>query len=200
MRVFVGEPGAEHRETIASASAAAAAGGVTTVSRGRTPVRRSTTPRWSTSSCAARATTQSPRPSRRRLDQGAQRGGDRGNRFARGSRRYRLLRWDTVRRRRADMAANDLCPRLRCARRAGLRGPVAEPRRGDGGGFARELARPDRRAPRGRDDRARARSASRRADRRALSCRAHLEPSVARGHGAGATPVCPRPAASRSIT
>jgi dihydroorotase len=31
MRVFVGEPGAEHRETIASASAAAAAGGVTTL-------------------------------------------------------------------------------------------------------------------------------------------------------------------------
>ncbi len=31
MRVFVGEPGAEHRETIATASAAAAAGGVTTI-------------------------------------------------------------------------------------------------------------------------------------------------------------------------
>jgi dihydroorotase len=31
MRVFVGEPGAEHRETIASASAAAAAGGVTSL-------------------------------------------------------------------------------------------------------------------------------------------------------------------------
>jgi dihydroorotase len=31
MRVFVGEPGAEHRETIASASAAAAAGGITTI-------------------------------------------------------------------------------------------------------------------------------------------------------------------------
>jgi dihydroorotase len=31
MRAFVGEPGAEHRETIATASAAAAAGGVTTV-------------------------------------------------------------------------------------------------------------------------------------------------------------------------
>ena len=31
MRVFVGEPGEEHRETIASASAAAAAGGVTTL-------------------------------------------------------------------------------------------------------------------------------------------------------------------------
>ena len=31
MRVFIGEPGAEHRETIASASAAAAAGGVTTL-------------------------------------------------------------------------------------------------------------------------------------------------------------------------
>ncbi len=30
-RVFVGEPGAEHRETLASASAAAAAGGVTTI-------------------------------------------------------------------------------------------------------------------------------------------------------------------------
>jgi dihydroorotase len=31
MRVFVGEPGAEHRETIATATAAAAAGGVTTI-------------------------------------------------------------------------------------------------------------------------------------------------------------------------
>ena len=31
MRAFVGEPGAEHRETMASASAAAAAGGVTTM-------------------------------------------------------------------------------------------------------------------------------------------------------------------------
>ncbi|PCH48444.1 MAG: dihydroorotase [Hyphomicrobiales bacterium] len=31
MRIFVGEPGAEHRETIASASAAAAAGGVTSI-------------------------------------------------------------------------------------------------------------------------------------------------------------------------
>jgi dihydroorotase len=31
MRAFIGEPGAEHRETIATASAAAAAGGVTTI-------------------------------------------------------------------------------------------------------------------------------------------------------------------------
>ena len=31
MRAFIGEPGAEHRETIARASAAAAAGGVTTM-------------------------------------------------------------------------------------------------------------------------------------------------------------------------
>ena len=31
MRVFIGEPGAEHRETFATASAAAAAGGVTTI-------------------------------------------------------------------------------------------------------------------------------------------------------------------------
>src|SRR5215813_3282296 len=31
MRAFVGEPGAEHRETISSASQAAAAGGVTTI-------------------------------------------------------------------------------------------------------------------------------------------------------------------------
>ena len=31
MRAFVGEPGAEHRETIATATAAAAAGGVTTI-------------------------------------------------------------------------------------------------------------------------------------------------------------------------
>ena len=35
MRVFIGEPGAEHRETFATASAAAAAGGVTTI--GTTP-------------------------------------------------------------------------------------------------------------------------------------------------------------------
>src|SRR3984893_5410519 len=31
MRAFVGEPGAEHRETLSSASQAAAAGGVTTI-------------------------------------------------------------------------------------------------------------------------------------------------------------------------
>src|SRR5215471_3393314 len=31
MRAFIGEPGAEHRETIATATAAAAAGGVTTI-------------------------------------------------------------------------------------------------------------------------------------------------------------------------
>ena len=31
MRVFVGEPGGEHRETLATASRAAAAGGVTTI-------------------------------------------------------------------------------------------------------------------------------------------------------------------------
>src|ERR671929_421115 len=31
MRAFVGEPGGEHRETLASASRAAAAGGVTTI-------------------------------------------------------------------------------------------------------------------------------------------------------------------------
>ena len=31
MRAFIGEPGAEHRETLRSASEAAAAGGVTTI-------------------------------------------------------------------------------------------------------------------------------------------------------------------------
>ena len=31
MRAFIGEPGAEHRETLQSASEAAAAGGVTTI-------------------------------------------------------------------------------------------------------------------------------------------------------------------------
>ena len=40
MRVFTGEPGSEHRETLASASRAAAAGGVTTiVVHARTPIR-----------------------------------------------------------------------------------------------------------------------------------------------------------------
>ena len=42
MRVFVGEPGAEHRETLASASEAAAAGGVTTFVTMPTPTPPST--------------------------------------------------------------------------------------------------------------------------------------------------------------
>ena len=65
MRAFVGEPGAEYRETIASASQAAAAGGVTTiVCAARHLARRSTIPRSSTSSCAARATPRSCTSSR----------------------------------------------------------------------------------------------------------------------------------------
>ncbi len=47
MCAFVGEPGAEHRETIATATAAGAAGGVTTFWRGLTPIRRSTNRPWS---------------------------------------------------------------------------------------------------------------------------------------------------------
>ena len=56
MRAFIGEPGAEHRETIASASAAAAAGGVTTLVARPDTSPRSMTPPWSISSCGARAT------------------------------------------------------------------------------------------------------------------------------------------------
>ena len=58
MRAFIGEPGAEHRETIASASAGGGGGRRDDASsRAPTPARWSTSRRWSTSSCAARATT-----------------------------------------------------------------------------------------------------------------------------------------------
>ncbi len=46
-RVFVGEPGAEHRETIESAARAAAAGGVTSIIVMPDTDPSSTTLRWS---------------------------------------------------------------------------------------------------------------------------------------------------------
>ena len=57
MRAFIGEPGAEHRETIASASQAAAAGGVTTiVCQPDTTSRDRRRRPWSISCSGARAT------------------------------------------------------------------------------------------------------------------------------------------------
>ena len=55
MQVFTGEPGLEHRETLASAARAAAAGGVTTMICMPPPIRSSTTWRWSISCSGAPA-------------------------------------------------------------------------------------------------------------------------------------------------
>ena len=59
LRAFLGEPGAEFRETLGTGSHAAAAGGVTT--------RRSTIPRSSISSSVVRATRRSSTSCRPRL-------------------------------------------------------------------------------------------------------------------------------------
>ena len=56
MRVFTGEPGFEYRETLKSASEAAAAGGVTSFVMMPDANRSSTMRRWSISFCAAPAT------------------------------------------------------------------------------------------------------------------------------------------------
>ena len=56
MLVFTGEPGHEHRETLATASRAASAGGVTTIICMPIPIPSSTTLRWSISFCGARGT------------------------------------------------------------------------------------------------------------------------------------------------
>ena len=56
MRVFVGEPGDEHNETLATGRPAAAAGGVTTIVCMPDTKPAIDDPRWSISSSAARAT------------------------------------------------------------------------------------------------------------------------------------------------
>jgi dihydroorotase len=55
MRVFVGEPGARHRESFRSAGEAAAAGGITTFVAQPEPIRRSTTRPWCSSRWPAHA-------------------------------------------------------------------------------------------------------------------------------------------------
>ena len=93
MRAFVGEPGAEHRETLASASQAAAAGGVTTI-----VCQPDTDPAIDDPAIVdfilrrARDTGDRPRPSDGGADQGPRGPGDDRDRPAQGGRRRRLHR------------------------------------------------------------------------------------------------------------
>ena len=131
MRVFVGEPGAEHRETFASAGQAAAAGGVTTIvtmpdtdpviddvalvdfigrrARDETAVR--VHPMAALTKGLAGARDDRARPARR---------GRRGRLHRRPPHRHQ---------RRGDAPGADLCPRLRRADHAPRRRPAPGRRR-----------------------------------------------------------------------
>ena len=130
MRAFIGEPGAEHRETIASASAAAAAGGVTTL-----VARPDTNPPVDDPAVVdfilrrARDAAKRARAAVRGDDQGAGGARDRRDRPARGGRRGRLFRRAAFDRQCADDAPrDDLRARFRRADHALLRGPRARRR------------------------------------------------------------------------
>ena len=105
MRAFIGEPGAEHRETIASASAAAAAGGVTTL-----VARPDTNPPVDDPAVVDFILRRARDDAKVRvlpsaaLTKGLEGRGDRRDRPARGSRRGRLLRRAAFDRQRADDA------------------------------------------------------------------------------------------------
>ena len=146
MRAFIGEPGAEHRETIASASAAAAAGGVTTL-----VARPDTNPPVDDPAVVdfilrrARATAKV-----RVLPCAALTKGLEGREIAEigllaEAGAVAFSDGPLQRRQRADDAARaDLRARFRRAGHALLRGSRPSRRRGDGGGRARQPARPRR--------------------------------------------------------
>ena len=176
MRVFVGEPGAEHRETFASAGQAAAAGGVTTIvtmpdtdpviddialvdfiaRRARDEAEVRVYPMAAlTKGLAGREMTEFGL---------LQEAGAVG--FTDGRR--------SVTDAGADAPRADLRPRLRRADHAPPGRPDADRHRRDERRRGRDAARPLRHPEGGRDHHARARHSPRRADRRALSRRADL--------------------------
>ena len=124
MRAFIGEPGAEYRETLASASQAAAAGGVTTIvcQPDTNPVIDE--PAHGRLRAAPRARHRDrPRPADGGADQGPQGRGDDRDRPAQGRRRGRLHRRRAERDQCAgDAPRADLCARFRRADRASHRG------------------------------------------------------------------------------
>ena len=123
MRAFIGEPGAEHRETIATATHAAAAGGVTTIL-----ARPDTSPpvdkqRLSIFSSAALAIPAACECSQRRPYGGPQRRGNRRDRLAATSGRRSVQRWRPVDPQCPGSAPGDaICARFRCSRDAPRRG------------------------------------------------------------------------------
>src|ERR1700733_12814346 len=169
MRAFVGEPGAEHRETIASASAAAAAGGVTTLI-----TRPDTNPPVDDPAVVDFILRRARDAAKVRIHPAAAlTKGLKGDEIA----EIGLLAEagaiafcdgthsvvDALTMRRAMTYARDF---------DALIAPICE---------GRDLARPPRRAARSGNHWARPRSALGRADRRSLSRGADLESSVARG-------------------
>ena len=183
MRVFVGEPGAEHRETFASAGQAAAAGGVTSI-----VTMPDTDPviddvalvdfigRRARDETAIRVHPMAA------ITKGLRRPRDDRVRPPQGRRRGRLHRRAAHRdQRRRDAPRADLCPRLRRADHAPAGRPAPHRRRRDERGRGRLPARPRRHPEGGRDHRRRARHAARGADPRALPRRPDLLRRVARG-------------------
>ena len=173
MRAFVGEPGAEYRETLASASQAAAAGGVTTivVPAGHQPGHRRARRMVDFVLRRARDTAIVHVHPMAALTKGLK--GEEMTEigllkaagavaFTDGNRASPMRR---------SCAGPDLCARLRRAHRAPHRRSRSRRRGRDERGRVRGEARAARRAESSRDDHARTRRAARRADGRALSRR-----------------------------
>ena len=170
MRAFVGEPGASHRETFASASQAAAAGGITTII-----CQPDTSPVIDNSATVdfvlrrARDTAIVNIHPMAALTKGM-----RGEEMTeigllKAAGAVAFTDGDQQRHQCAgDAAGADLCPRFRCADRASHRGSPSGRRRRHERGRVRRAARPGRHSQCRRSRDAGARHASGRADRRAL--------------------------------
>ena len=144
MRAFIGEPGAEYRETIASASQAAAAGGVTTI-----VCQPDTSPAIDDPAIVdfvlrrARDTAIVHVQPMAALTKGLARRGNDRDRPAQGCRRRRLHRRRQERHQRAgDAPRAHLCARFRRADRAPHRRPRPRRRRRDERRRVRRAARP----------------------------------------------------------
>ena len=171
MRAFVGEPGASHRETFASASQAAATGGITTII-----CQPDTSPVIDNSATVdfvlrrARDTAIVNIQPMAALTKGL-----RGEEMTeigllKAAGAVAFTDGDQERHQRAgDAARADLCPRLRRADRASHRRPRSRRRRRHERGRVRHPPRPRRHPQCGRSRDAGARHAPRRADRRPLS-------------------------------
>ena len=200
MRAFVGEPGAEHRESIATATAAAAVGGVTTLSASRdAPGGRSGGGRLSSSAAPATMAGSAccPWPRSPRVLKG--RRSPRSACCARRARPPSPTASALDPQQPGAAPRHDLCARFRRPHRPFSGRPRPRRLRRDECGRAGGAARPFRRAARGRGHRARPRHSPRAHDRRALLRRAHFHHAGAGGHRQAKAEGLPVSAASPSI-